>query len=131
SIQRAHQQPRRGALAFAPMRRQANARHWLLGALVIDQDAERRRSDFAVFEPLDSGIFHVSIPVDAGRPSRAVNGLRVGRVAEESRLARGRVRLPGLPMLGLALDDGGLSRAERGGAALGGDGLSDEIGARL
>src|SRR5262249_56394175 len=95
------------------MRRQANARHWLLGALVIDQDAERWRGDFAVLEPLDSRIFHVSIPVDAGRPSGVVDGLGVGRVAEESRLARGRVRLPGLPVPSLALDAGGLPRAER------------------
>jgi hypothetical protein len=34
-------------------------------------------------------------------------------------------------MLGLALDDGGLGGAERGGAALRGDGLYDEIDARL
>ncbi len=34
-------------------------------------------------------------------------------------------------MLGLALDDGGLGGAERRGAALRGDGLSYEVGARL
>jgi hypothetical protein len=34
-------------------------------------------------------------------------------------------------MLGLALDDGGLGRADRGGAALRGDGLLDEVDARL
>src|ERR1700746_803382 len=60
-VERPYQQPRRGALAFAPVRREANARHRPLGALVVDQDAERRRSDFAVLEPLDKRIFYFPI----------------------------------------------------------------------
>ena len=79
-----------------------------LRALLVDHDAEGRRGDLAELEPLDRRIFHVAVPVDAHRAVGVVDGLGIGRVAEEFRLAGGRVRLPGLPMLGLALDDGGL-----------------------
>ena len=43
--------------------------------------------DLAELDPLDRRIFHVAIPVDADGPGRVVDGLRVGRVAEEFRLA--------------------------------------------
>ena len=110
-LERPHQQPRRGAFPLTQERREPNTRHRRLHALVVDQDAEGRRRDLAELESLDRRIFHVAIPVDADGAGRVVDGLRVGGVAQEFCLARRRVRLPGLPMFGLALDDGRLGAA--------------------
>src|SRR4029077_12404063 len=104
-----------GAFPLAQVRREANARHRRLAALVVDYDPECRGCDLAVLEPLDRRIFHVAVPVDADGTCRVVDALRVSGVAQESRLARRRVRLPGFPMLGLALDDGSLGRTDRSG----------------
>src|SRR5262249_20291865 len=87
--------------------------------------------DLAVLDALDRRIFHVAIPVDTHRAAGTVGRQGEGGIAEEARLAAGLERLSGLPMLGLALDDGGLDRAQRIGAALRGDRLIDELAGAL
>ncbi len=108
------------------MRRDPHARR-RSAALVVCDKAERRRDDLAVFQRLDSGIFHCPVEVHLGHTFGEIPGGGEGRVAKEARLAIGLIGLPGLPVFRFALDRDALQRFQRIGAALGGNSGLDEI----
>jgi hypothetical protein len=73
------------------------------------------------------GVLLIAVPIGARNALGKVPGDREGRVAEESWLTTGSVRLTGLPELGVALDRETLERAQCTGATLGSNRLLDEI----
>jgi hypothetical protein len=104
---------------------------WALYFLQQVTKIDARRGDLGVFLLLCQRIFQIAVPVDASHAVCEVDGQRNVRVTDKARLAGGRVRLSGLPVLSLDLDDGRFVVPQHIGAALRGDGLLHELGARL